>query len=270
MNIKQFILDNRKIVITCATLGIVLLTGIQVQAVYTVHDPKVYAQIAKQIKKATEQVAYLKQQVDMQVQNLQSLKKENIDPYTQAIGQYQSEYKKLKSDMSSIFNGSKSAVEAYKETFKDFKNIDYTKTSYSAIEGRRTTNLAELEKLNLQATEQITAKQKELDASTKRIQQLQALIPQAKGAKDLAQLQNLITAESVNSQNITSEINAIRSKQESYKTQIEKLEKDASKALNEKTASDFAETAKKMKVEDKQVTTQTGTFYKLVNGMGWR
>lgn len=172
--------------------------------------------------------------------------------------------------MSSIFNGSKSAVEAYKETFKDFKNIDYTKTSYSAIEGRRTTNLAELEKLNLQATEQITAKQKELDASTKRIQQLQALIPQAKGAKDLAQLQNLITAESVNSQNITSEINAIRSKQESYKTQIEKLEKDASKALNEKTASDFAETAKKMKVEDKQVTTQTGTFYKLVNGMGWR
>ena len=155
-------------------------------------------------------------------------------------------------------------------TFKDFKNIDYTKTSYSAIEGRRTTNLAELEKLNLQATEQITAKQKELDASTKRIQQLQALIPQAKGAKDLAQLQNLITAESVNSQNITSEINAIRSKQESYKTQIEKLEKDASKAINEKTASDFAETAKKMKVEDKQVTTQTGTFYKLVNGMGWR
>ena len=122
----------------------------------------------------------------------------------------------------------------------------------------------------MQATEQITAKQKELDASTKRIQQLQALIPQAKGAKDLAQLQNLITAESVNSQNITSEINAIRSKQESYKTQIEKLEKDASKAINEKTASDFAETAKKMKVEDKQVTTQTGTFYKLVNGMGWR
>ena len=96
------------------------------------------------------------------------------------------------------------------------------------------------------------------------------MIPQAKGAKDLAQLQNLITAESVNSQNITSEINAIRSKQESYKTQIEKLEKDASKAINEKTASDFAETAKKMKVEDKQVTTQTGTFYKLVNGMGWR
>ena len=40
--------------------------------------------------------------------------------------------------------------------------------------------------------------------------------------------------------------------------------------LNDKTASDFAETAKKMKVEDKQVTTQTGTFYKLVNGMGWR
>ena len=74
-----------------------------------------------------------------------------------------------------IFNGSKSAVEAYKETFKDFKNIDYTKTSYSAIEGRRTTNLAELEKLNLQATEQITAKQKELDASTKDVYKRQIL-----------------------------------------------------------------------------------------------
>ena len=268
--ILSTIRDNKKPVLIASIVGVLVTVSYTSQAVFMVHDPKIYVQIAKQIEKASETINHLKKQIDLQVANLQSLRKENVDPLLNDMSKYKSEYDKLKSSMNSILSGTKNAAEAYKETFQDFKNIDLSKASYNDIKGTADYNRSQLEKLNKEATDLISKKQKELEASNERLKKLQEMTKTAKGAKDLAQIQNLIEAENVNSTNITSEINAIRSKQEAYKAQIDKLEKDSSKAMNEKTATDFKDTASKMKVEEKRVTSQTQKFYDLVDDLGWR
>lgn len=270
MKVLSIIRDNKKPVLIAAIVGVLITVSYTSQAVYTVHDPKVYAQIVKQIEKATETINHLKQQIDLQVANLQSLRKENVDPLINDIAKYKNEYGQLKNSMNSILSGSKKAVDAYKETFQDFKTIDLSKASYDDIKGTADYNRSKLEELNQQATDLISKKQKELEASNERLKKLQEMTKTAKGAKDLAQIENLIAAENVNATNITSEINAIRSKQEAYKAQIDKLEKDAAKAMNEKTSTDFKTAADKMKVEEKRVTTQTQKFYDLVDDLGWR
>ncbi|PMU07059.1 hypothetical protein C1Y11_29365, partial [Pseudomonas sp. FW305-20] len=79
-----------------------------------VYDPKVYAQIGEQIKKATEQINKLKEQIELQRQNLMGLKKDYVDPIRQSIKLADENYKKTKSSLMGIFNGLKSAEQAYK------------------------------------------------------------------------------------------------------------------------------------------------------------
>lgn len=53
----------------CALLG----SGYTASAVYPVHDSRVYAQIVAQIKKVTEQINTIKQQIALQKQHLYDL-----------------------------------------------------------------------------------------------------------------------------------------------------------------------------------------------------
>lgn len=265
--------SKTKKVVAVTVLLSASIIGSQVHAVYIVHDPKVYTQIVEQIKKATETINHLKTQIDMQVQNLQKLKKENIDPILGEIHTINDEYTKVKQSMNSLISGTLSAKDAYKDNFEDLTNLDYKSTSYGDINTKINKNRDKLEESNIQITELLSKKQDELLKSQERIKKLTALIPEAKGAKDLAQLQNLISAEQVNSTNISNEITALQAKQQTIKTELEKLEKDGSKAILEKTSSDFNDASQDMldaSKSAKKVKTQTSTLYKIFENVGWR
>ena len=165
-----------------------------------------------------------------------------------------------KSSLMGIFNGLKSAEQAYKEQFKELTDIDYKTVSLSDIQSKVSHNREELEKINKDATELLMKNQERLKASNERIQKLLDQIQHAKGAKELGQLQAYLTQEQIKATNINSEIQATMAKQQAAKAEIEKLEKDGAKAMIEKTASDFhkasedAEKAIKKVEEDKPAT----------------
>ena len=237
-------------------LALGLIHPPQSHAAIAVYDPKVYAQIGEQIKKATEQINKLKEQIELQRQNLMGLKKDYVDPIRQSIKLADENYKKTKSSLMGIFNGLKSAEQAYKEQFKDLTDIDYKTVSLSELQSKVSHNREQLEKINKEATELLIKNQEMLKQSNERIQKLLDKIQHAKGAKELGQLQALLTQEQIKATNINSEIQATMAKQQAAKAEIEKLEKDGAKAMIEKTASDFnkaSEDAEKAikKVENK-------------------
>lgn len=234
---------NKKTKKVCLALFLGLALGLvhppQSHAAIAVYDPKVYAQIGEQIKKATEQINKLKEQIELQRQNLMGLKKEYVDPIRQSIKIADDNYKKTKSSLMGIFNGLKSAEQAYKEQFKELTDIDYKTVSLSEIQSKVSHNREQLEKINKDATELLIKNQEMLKQSNERIQKLLDQIQHAKGAKELGQLQALLTQEQIKATNINSEIQATMAKQQAAKAEIEKLEKDGAKAMIEKTASDF-------------------------------
>ena len=234
---------NKKIKKVCLALSFGLALGLvnppQSHAAFTVYDPKVYAQIGEQIKKATDQINRLKEQIELQRQNLMGLKKDFVDPIRQSIKLADDNYKKTKSSLMGIFNGLKSAEQAYKEQFKELTDIDYKTVSLSDIQSKVSHNREQLEKINKDATELLMKNQEMLKQSNERIQKLLDQIQHAKGAKELGQLQALLTQEQIKATNINSEIQATMAKQQAAKAEIEKLEKDGAKAMIEKTASDF-------------------------------
>lgn len=234
---------NKKTKKLCLALSFGLALGLvnppQSHAAIAVYDPKVYAQIGEQIKKATDQINKLKEQIELQRQNLMGLKKDYVDPIRQSIKLADENYKKTKSSLMGIFNGLKSAEQAYKEQFKDLTNIDYKNVSLSDIKSKVSHNREQLEKINKEATELLIKNQEMLKQSNERIQNLLDKIQHAKGAKELGQLQALLTQEQIKATNINSEIQATMAKQQAAKAEIEKLEKDGAKAMIEKTASDF-------------------------------
>lgn len=255
---------NKKIKKVCLALSFGLALGLvhppQSHAAFVVYDPKVYAQIGEQLKKATEQINRLKEQIELQRQNLMGLKKDFVDPIRQSIKLADDNYNKTKSSLMGIFNGLKSAEQAYKEQFKELTDIDYKTVSLSDIQSKVSHNREELEKINKDATELLMKNQEMLKASNERIQKLLDQIQHAKGAKELGQLQAHLTQEQIKATNINSEIQATMAKQQAAKAEIEKLEKDGAKAMIEKTASDFhkasedAEKAIKKVEEDKPAT----------------
>ena len=241
-SIKEFS-RNKKIKKVCLALSFGLALGLvhppQSHAAFVVYDPKVYAQIGEQLKKATEQINRLKEQIELQRQNLMGLKKDFVDPIRQSIKLADDNYNKTKSSLMGIFNGLKSAEQAYKEQFKELTDIDYKTVSLSDIQSKVSHNREELEKINKDATELLMKNQEMLKASNERIQKLLDQIQHAKGAKELGQLQAHLTQEQIKATNINSEIQATMAKQQAAKAEIEKLEKDGAKAMIEKTASDF-------------------------------
>ena len=68
----------------CALLG----SGYTASAVYPVHDSRVYAQIVAQIKKVTEQINTIKQQIALQKQHLYDLGWGKIGPIIKDIQQH--------------------------------------------------------------------------------------------------------------------------------------------------------------------------------------
>lgn len=262
---------KQAIIISSITLFLVTAVAIQGNAAYTVHDPKVYAQIAKQIQKATEMINRIKEQIDIQKKNMESLKAEWIDPITSEVALITSSYNDLKSNMMSVISGTKSTAEAYKEAFQDFKNLDLKNTTYTTINQKVSTNRATLEKANEEITTLISRKQDELNKSNQRIEKLRALIPKSTSQKAISDLQAQIELETITSGNIASEITSLKTKQDAIKIQVEKLEKDAAEAMKKKTGQDFKDTAKSLEQAgtNKMVTSQSDTFYKLSEQKGW-
>ncbi len=219
----------------------------QTYAVYQVHDSKVYAQIVEQIKRAQEQIAQLKAQYDLQLKNMQDLKKEHLDPILKDIGVMKNEYEKTRNGMDDIWKTTTKVPEVFKKTFEDLKNINIRAISYTELGSKAEMNRQQLEKLNKEVIVLISKKQAELDQSNKRIAEMTALIPTTKGEKAIADLQAHIAAENVRAGNIASEIQALQTKQNAMKAQFERLEKEASVKMNQKVADDFGKAAEELK-----------------------
>ncbi|MEF2674604.1 MAG: type IV secretion system protein [Dialister invisus] len=264
---------QKKILLGLSLLLAVTAASSKALAVYPVHDSRVYAQIVQQIKKATEQINHLKQQINNQIQNLQNLKRDNIDPVLNEIAVINNEYNNVKKSMNSLISGVISAKDAYKQNFQDLTKLDYRNTTFASINSKINANREKLEESNIQITEMINKNQEKLAASQELIKKTTAEIANAKGAKDLAQLQNILQAETINSQNITNEITALQAKQQAIKATGEKLEKDGGKAIMEKASSDFSNAAEDMlstAKAQKGIKTQTPTLYREFEKVGWR
>ena len=215
------------------------ITISSVSAVFIVHDPKNGAQIINQIKKATEQVASLKRQIDLQLENLQSLKAETIDPILQEVALVNKSYQDFMNTTNDVIKGGTSARDALKNVFKDYKNLNLNNITYAGINGQMNINRENAKELNIQIGEAISQNQERLAKSQVRIKKLTEQIAHTHGEKDLAQLQALLQSEEINSQNIANEISALQAKQELIKSQVESLEKEAASTLMKKTANDF-------------------------------
>ena len=215
------------------------ITISSVSAVFIVHDPKNGAQIINQIKKATEQVASLKRQIDLQLENLQSLKAETIDPILQEVALVNKSYQDFMNTTNDVIKGGTSARDALKNVCTDYKNLNLNNITYAGINGQMNINRENAKELNIQIGEAISQNQERLAKSQERIKKLTEQIAHTHGEKDLAQLQALLQSEEINSQNIANEISALQAKQELIKSQVESLEKEAASTLMKKTANDF-------------------------------
>jgi len=240
---------------------------------YPVYDSRVFGQVAAQVKKATEQINKLKQQIELHKLNLQNLDGGLINKTKNEIALLENEYKMSKKSMNSVVSGNKDPEQSFKDVFQDFNSLNPDSATYSEIKGRIGTNRQKMEESTFQITELVNKKQHELEASQKRIYELSNQISKTKGAKDLAQLNNLLQAETINSQNITNELSALKSKQTALQIQQKKLEDDAKQLMNEKTASDFGKAAQMAQDNAKKLSKQanaTPTWDKLVEERGWR
>ena len=258
MNLSM--LKNKKFLASFAVVAAIATTA---QAAIIVHDPKIYAQI----------VEHLKEQITLQKENLKSLEEENIEPYRKDIAMIGQEYGKLRAEANSLISGVTDAKKAFEDNFKKFDNLDYGTMTYMDINGNIGANRQKLEDSIVQISDLLSKKQVELQESQKRIQKLTGLIQRAHGAKDLAQIENLLQAETINSQNITSDIHLLQARQAAIKTEVDKLEKDGTKAIYEKTAKDFGDAGKALIREGENaqpISSRSEAAFKVIDAQGWR
>ena len=141
------------------------------------------------------------------------------------------------------------------------------------MKARMEYNRQKISKLDRETVLLINHKQKELDASQKRILKLTEELKTAKGSKDLGQIQALIDAETVYSQNLSNDIDSLNTKLAVIRNETNKLEHDAADKANELLANDFGSAAKQMReIADKEsgVTTLTPKFDALVDETKWK
>lgn len=246
--------------------------GYSAQAVYSVHDSKVYAEIAEQISKVTEQIEQIKTQIDLQKQNMQDLAWNAVDPLLSQIEDARKAYNDTLSGMNSILSGAEDAQTAFSKTFNSFNDLDVSNLSYSDLKQKLHQNRYQLERIDTEVVTLINMKQKELDASTQRIQDYTDMLKDAKGEKDTLQIQSLIQAETIHSNNISSEIASLQTKLNAIRAQKDKLEGDAAEKMNEKIADDFgsaADEAHEFAARQSNVTSLSPTFYELSEERGW-
>lgn len=262
--------DKKKYACAAACVAALCLSGYQAAAVYSVHDSKVYAEVVEQVKKATEQIEQLKQQVDNQLKDLKSLKAEEIDPYLSAIRESQDAYNELKRGMSGIVSGVGNTEDAWKEAFDDFTDFDPRHASYSDIKTKSEKNRATLERSNKEIMELISAKQEQMEESQLRLEAYNAKIKDVEGDKQISQLQALIQNEQIIQTSIGNEIEALKTKQSMIQSQIRKLDKDAETATAEKTASDFKEAADSISYDpEERVDSLTPYRDQVAERIGW-
>ncbi len=259
-------------VIAVVVAAALSFSGYTAGAVYSVHDSKVYAEIAEQISKVTEQISQIKTQIDLQRQNMQDLAWGQVDPILSEIESARKSYQDLMSGMSSILSGAEDAQTAFDKTFNSFDDLDVSNLSYSDLKHRLSQNRYQIERLDTEVVELINAKQKELDASTERIQEYTDMLKDAKGEKDTLQIQALIQNEQIHSNNIASEIASLQTKLSAVRAQKAKLEADASDKLNEKISDDFEKSSDDLKdfsMRHGDVESLSPTFIELAKSRGW-
>ena len=250
--------NKKHAVIAVFALTALCFSGYQAAAVYSVHDSKVYAEVVEQVKKASEQISQLKQQIDNQLKDLKSLKAEEIDPYLNEIRETQNAYADLRRSMSGIVSGVGSTEDAWKNAFDDFTDFDPSHATYSEIKSKQGNNRATMEKANKEIMELISAKQDEMEASQLRLQAYNEKIKDVEGDKQISQLQAMIQNEQIIQTSIGNEIEALKTRQAMIQSQITKLDKDAEQAMAEKTASDFKEAADSIDYDpEKRVSSLT-------------
>lgn len=245
--------DKKTKIIAVTVFGAVTVTGFvvsQANAYYAVHDSKVYAQIVKQIKKATETIEKLQTQIEMQKKNMQDLSLKHIKPITDDIDALRKQYSSVKGNMSSLFNGTKDSVTAFKENFQSFENLDFDNMTYAQVGGMIEQNRAKYTQLNQEATTLINAKQAEIAKHEEAIRRYQELLPTAQGQYAQAKLQNAILTEQNKISTARAEIQAIQTKQATYRSELENLEKKGATAMNQKAANDFQTAGQAMSSQD--------------------
>lgn len=246
--------------------------GYRAEAVYAVHDSKVYAQIVEQISKVTQQIKEIQTQIDLQKQNMQDLVWSNIEPILSPIESARTSYDKLKKSTSKILQNTDDIEKTFSSTFETFEDLDSKDLTYKKMKSKLNQNRSQVKKVEREVMQLISAKQEELEASEDRISQYIKMLESAQGEKDTLQLQALIQAETVHSNNIQNEITSLRTKLAAIRGQHEKLEKDASDKMNEILANDFssaADTAKTVADKQSKVTSLSPTFYELAESRGW-
>lgn len=263
---------NKKRAVAALCVAALCFGGYTAQAVYSVHDSKVYAEIAEQISKVTEQISQIKTQIDLQKQNMQDLAWNTVDPILSQIEEGRQMYNDVLSGMSSILSGAEDAQTAFDRTFNSFDDLDVSDITYSDLKSKLNQNRYQIQRIDTEVVELINMKQQELDESTQRIQEYTDMLKDAKGEKDTLQIQSLIQAETIHSNNISSEIGSLQTKLSAIRAQKDKLDADAAEKMNEKVADDFGSAAREAKnFADKQseVTSLSPTFYELSEARGW-
>lgn len=91
-----------------------LYAPLTAHAVYPVHDSKVYQEVILQVKKVTEQINTIRQQIELQKQHLYDISWGKVAPMLEQIKSSRADYDKLRSSMSSILSGEKDVEDALK------------------------------------------------------------------------------------------------------------------------------------------------------------
>ena len=248
-----------------------LYAPLTAHAVYPVHDSKVYQEVVLQVKKVTEQINTIRQQIELQKQHLYDISWGKVAPMLEQIKSSRADYDKLRSSMSSILSGEKDVEDAFKDTFYDWNSMDISNETYGSMKSRLQQDRYQLQKLDKETIELITHKQKEHDESNQRVEQYKEMLKDAHGDKDIGKIKSLITGEMVYSQNLTSDINSLRAKLEVIHNEVKKQEEEAAQKMNEKVGDDFAKAADELQaLSDKEPVSSTysSKFEELANERG--
>lgn len=249
-----------------------LYAPLTAHAVYPVHDSKVYQEVVLQVKKVTEQINTIRQQIELQKQHLYDISWGKVAPMLDQIKSSRADYDKLRSSMNGILSGEKDVEDAFKDTFYDWNSMDVSKESYGSMKSRLQQDRYQLQKLDKETIELINHKQKELDESNQRVEHYKEMLKDAHGDKDIGQIKSLISGEMVYSQNLTSDIASLRAKLEVVHNEVKKQEEEAAQKMNEKVGDDFTKASDELQsMEDKQQLSSSyhSKFEDLADERGW-
>lgn len=241
-------------------------------AVYPVHDSRVYQQILIQVKKVTEQIKTIREQIDLQKQHLYDISWGKIQPEWETYEKSRKEFETLRSSMSGIFSEVQDVEKAFKDTFSDWSIIDVKQESYGSLRARMNQDRSQVAQLDRETVILINHKQKEIEESNKRVKKYSEMLKDTHGDKDLGQLKALIAAETVYSQNLASDINMLRTKLDVVRNEVKKQEKEAEQVMSEKVGNDFENAASELESlsnNARKSNSYDSTYDEMAASRGW-